>query len=50
MWLAQYECNQNTSDYLSRCKETIPEYEEILTDLKKVPAILEIIHEKMKDQ
>ena len=46
--LCEYDYNPRTKEYLSNCKEKIQGYEEILTDLKQVPSLLQKIHEKMK--
>ena len=46
--LCEYDHNPRTKEYLSNCKEKIQGYEEILTDLKQVPSLLQKIHEKMK--
>ena len=46
--LCEYDYNPRTQEYLSNCKEKIQGYEEILTDLKQVPSLLQKIHEKMK--
>jgi len=45
--LVDYEYNPRTKEYLSNCREKIEGYDEILTDLKQVPAVLEIIHAKL---
>merc|ERR1719219_985632 len=46
--MIDYDHNSRTKEYLSNCREKIEGYDEILTDMKQVPAILEIIHAKMK--
>ena len=45
--MIDYDHNSRTKEYLSNCREKIEDYDEILTDMKQVPAILEIIHAKM---
>ena len=44
--LLDYEQNPETEKYISRCREKIEGYEEMLTELKKVPAFVQMMHDK----
>ena len=42
-----FEKSQNLQNYLNRCSEVIPDYHEILTDLKASPKIIREIEAKL---
>ena len=48
--LIDYEFSQETQKYIERCKEKIEGYDEMLTELKKVPVFIQMMHAKLDEK